>query len=90
MLFKKFRNRREKSLTIMCFLSNICFTLKLKNLIYINQRIIKISEKSATKQLNCVIKIFASISMMNRILYNQKRIFFNVFKRSRYSCLMTS
>ena len=37
-----------------------------------------------TERLSCVIKIFASILMINRILYNQKRIFFNAFKSSRY------
>ena len=68
----------------MCFLLNTCFTSKLKNLIHVNQRIIKAFEKSATKRLNCVIKVFTSISIMNRTSYNQKRTFFNIFKKLRH------
>ena len=65
-------------------------TLKSKSLIYVNQRIIKISERFATKRLNCAIRIFASISRINRILYNQKRTFFNVFRSSRHSRFIAS
>ena len=90
MSFEESQNRREKSSTAICFLSNMCLTSKSKSLIHVNQRIIKISEKSATERLNCVIKIFASISMINRILYNQKRIFFNAFRSSRHFRFITS
>ena len=90
MLFKEFRNRRKRSSTTICFLSNMYLTSKLKSLIHINQRIIKIFKKFATKRLNCAIKIFTSISMINRILYNQKRIFFNAFRSSRHSRFITS
>ena len=84
MLFEEFQNRRERSSTAICFLSSMCLTSKSKSLIYINQRVIKTFERSATKRLSCVIKIFASISMINYISYNQKRIFFNAFRSSRH------
>ena len=90
MSFEEFQNHYKKSFAVMCFLLNTCFTSKSKNLIHINQQIIKTFEKFAAKRLNCVIKIFASISMMNRISYNQKRTFFNVFKRSQHSYLIAS
>ena len=90
MSFEESWNRREKSSTAICFLSDMCLTLKLKNLIHVNQRIIKIFKKFATERLSCAIREFASISMINRILYNQKWIFFNAFRSSRHSRFVAS
>ena len=90
MSFEESRDRRKRSLTTIYFLLNMCLTSKSKSLIHVNQRIIKVFKRSATKRLNCVIKIFASISMINRISYNQKRIFFNAFRSSRHFRFVTS
>ena len=80
-VIRKILKLSKKIIRSCVFFVEYMFYIEIKNLIHINQRKIKIFKKSAIKRLNCVIKIFTLILMMNRTLYNQKRIFFNAFKR---------
>ena len=50
--FESSRDFRESSSVAVCLLPNTCRILKLNKRIHGNQRVIKISEKSATKRLN--------------------------------------
>ena len=51
-LFENSRDFRERSSVAIYLLSNMYQRLKLNRRIYVNQRVIKISERSAAKQLN--------------------------------------
>ena len=51
-LFEDLQDFRESSFVAIYFLLSTCRTLKLNKRIHINQRIIKISKKSAAERLN--------------------------------------